>query len=98
MGGLTTEDLRALTPLFTGISIRTGNMHSILRALHSSRLRDSEPGPWRPIGIWLWQTFSGEYEFMVRSVRSTIVIEGGPKGGFFDEAAILMKNELRRNS
>jgi TnpA family transposase len=53
----------------TGTSIRTGNLHSILRALHSWRLRDSEPDPWRPIGIWLWQMFSGEYEQVPEFVK-----------------------------
>jgi hypothetical protein len=41
------------------------------------------------IGLAAWHLWS-------RSVRSAIVIEAGPKGGFFEEAAILLKNELRR--
>ena len=41
------------------------------------------------IGVAAWHLWS-------RSVRSTIVIEAGPKGGFFEETAILLKNELRR--
>jgi hypothetical protein len=41
------------------------------------------------IGVAAWNLWS-------RSLRSTIVIEAGPKGGFFEEAAILLKNELRR--
>ena len=41
---LTTEDLRALTPLPTGTSIRMGNLHSTSRALHSWRLRDQSLG------------------------------------------------------
>jgi hypothetical protein len=41
------------------------------------------------IGVAAWNLWS-------RSVRSTIVIEAGPKSGFFEEAAILLKNELRR--
>ena len=41
------------------------------------------------IGVAAWNLWSG-------SVRSTIVIEAGPKGGFFNDAATLLRNELRR--
>ena len=41
------------------------------------------------IGVVAWHFWS-------RSLRSTIVIEAGPKGGFFEEAAIMLKNELQR--
>jgi hypothetical protein len=41
------------------------------------------------IGVVAWNLWS-------RHLRSTIVIEAGPKGGFFEEAAILLKNELQR--
>jgi hypothetical protein len=41
------------------------------------------------IGVAAWHLWS-------RSLRSTIVIEAGPKGGFFNDAATLLKNELWR--
>jgi hypothetical protein len=36
------------------------------------------------------------WEFWSQSLRSTIVIEAGPKGGFFSDAANLLQNELQR--
>ena len=37
---------------------------------------DSEPDPWRPIGIWLWQMFSGEYEQAMRSFPGPVMLIG----------------------
>lgn len=36
------------------------------------------------------------WEFHSQSLRSTIVIEAGPEGGFFSDAANLLQNELQR--
>ena len=36
------------------------------------------------------------WAFWLQSIRSTVVIEAGPKGAFFDETAILIQNELKQ--
>jgi len=36
------------------------------------------------------------WQFWSQSLHSTIVIEAGPKGGFFNDAANLLQNELQR--
>jgi TRAP transporter TAXI family solute receptor len=38
----------------------------------------------------------GAWVFWIQSIRSTVVIEAGPKGAFFHETAILIQNELRQ--
>jgi hypothetical protein len=39
----------------------------------------------------------GAWDYWSRSIRSTIVIEAGPKGGFFETTAILVQNELKQH-
>src|ERR1700736_299007 len=36
------------------------------------------------------------WAFWSQSIRSTVLIEAGPKGGFFHETAILIQNELKQ--
>jgi hypothetical protein len=36
------------------------------------------------------------WAFWAQSIRSTVVIEAGPTGGFFDETAILIQKELKQ--
>lgn len=39
----------------------------------------------------------GAWDYWSRSIRSPIVIEAGPKGGFFETTAILIQNELKQH-
>jgi TRAP transporter TAXI family solute receptor len=38
----------------------------------------------------------GAWDYWSQSIRSTIVIEAGPKGGFFETTAILIQSELKQ--